>query len=140
MPSEHTRILEVHQYKNPDKALFINNTDLECLIEKIDGCKINHENSSATIVGEHITSSFSMIAISSLKSIENKHGVYRDKDCMENFCKSLGEHALKIISLKKKKMKQNKQQNLYQNPKICYICKGNFEDKHAPDKENIAML
>ena len=56
-----------------------------------------------------------MIAISSLNSIENKHGVYRDNDCMENFCESLGEHALKIISLKKKEMMQNEQQNLYQN-------------------------
>ena len=52
-----------------------------------------------------------MIVISSLKGIENKHGVYRDKDCMDNFCESLREHALKIISLKKKKMKQNEQQN-----------------------------
>ena len=47
-----------------------------------------------------------MSAISSFKNIENKHGVYRGKDCMEKFCKSLTEHAMKIINFKKKKKKK----------------------------------
>ena len=37
------------------------------------------------------------------KSIENKHGVYRGKDCMKKFCETLREHAMKIIKFKKKK-------------------------------------
>ena len=36
-------------------------------------------------VGEHILSGFSMSAISSFKKIENKHDVYRGKDCMKKF-------------------------------------------------------
>ena len=48
-----------------------------------------------------------MSAISSFKNIENKHDVYRGKDCMEKFCKSLTEHAMKIINFKKKKKKIN---------------------------------
>ena len=44
-----------------------------------------------------------MSTISSFKNIENKHAVYRGKDCMKKFCESLREHALKIISFKKKK-------------------------------------
>ena len=58
--------------------------------EKIDGCKNNSENSSATIVSEHIPSGFSMSTISSCKTIENKHDVYRGKDCMKKFCEFLG--------------------------------------------------
>ena len=46
-----------------------------------------------------------MSAISSFKNIENKHDVYRGKDCVEKFCKSLTEHAMKIINFKKKKKK-----------------------------------
>ena len=46
-----------------------------------------------------------MSTISSFKNIENKHDVYRGKDCMKRFCESLREHAMKIISFKKKKMK-----------------------------------
>ena len=41
MPLEETKILEFNQYKKSDKASSIVYADLECLIEKIDGCKIN---------------------------------------------------------------------------------------------------
>ena len=43
--------------------------------------------------------------ISSFSSIENKHDVYRDKDCIKKFCQSLTEHAMKITNFEKKKMK-----------------------------------
>ena len=79
--------------------------DLECILEKIDGCKNNPENSSTTKVGEHIPSGFSMSTISSFKSIENKHDVYRGKGCMKMFCEFLREYVMKTINLKKKKMK-----------------------------------
>ena len=41
-----------------------------------------------------------------------------------------------IINFKKKKMKllTNQQQKSYKNAKKCYICKENFEDKHAKDE------
>ena len=31
------------------------------------------------------------------RTIENKHDVYRGKDCMKKFCESLRENAMKII-------------------------------------------
>ena len=68
MPSKDTKILEFNQYKKSDKALFIIYADLECLIEKIDGCKNNPENSFRTKVNEHIPSGFSMSTISSFKA------------------------------------------------------------------------
>ena len=45
MPSEDSKILEFNQYQKSDKAPFIIYADLECLIEKTDGCKNNPENS-----------------------------------------------------------------------------------------------
>ena len=45
MPFEETKILEFNQFQKFDKAPFIIYADLECIIEKIDGCKINSENS-----------------------------------------------------------------------------------------------
>ena len=56
------------------------------MIEKIDGCKNNPENSSTAKVSEHITSAFSMSTISSFRSIENKYDLYRGKDCIKRFC------------------------------------------------------
>ena len=95
MPSVDTQILEFNQYQKSDKAPFIIYADLKCIIEKIDGCKNNAENSSSTKVSEHIPSGFSMCTISSFRSIEKKHDVYRGKDCVKNFCEFLREHALK---------------------------------------------
>ena len=47
MPSEDTKILEFNQYQKSDKAPFIIYAYLECIVEKIDGCKNNPENSSS---------------------------------------------------------------------------------------------
>ena len=104
MSSEDTKILEFNQYQKYDKAPFIIYADFECIIEKIDGCKNNSENSSTTRVSEHILSGFSMSIISSFRSIENKHGVYKGKNCMKKFCEFLREHAMKIINFKRKKI------------------------------------
>ena len=69
-----------------------------------------------------------MSTISSFKNIENKHDVYRGKDCMKKFCESLRKHAMKIINFKKEKVKSltKEQQESYENAKICYICKENI--------------
>ena len=70
MPSEEMKILGFNQCQKSDKATFLIYVDLECIIEKIDGCKNNPENSSTTKVSEHIPSGFSMSSISSFRTIE----------------------------------------------------------------------
>ena len=79
MPSDNTKILEFNQYEKSDKAPLIISAELECIIKKIDGYKNNPENSSTTKVSKHILSGFSTSTISSFRSTENKHGVYREK-------------------------------------------------------------
>ena len=64
MPLEDTKLLEFNQYQKSDKASFIIYADLECIIEKIDGCKNNPENSSTTKRSEPISSAFSISTIS----------------------------------------------------------------------------
>ena len=56
---------------------------------------------------------------------------------MKKLCESLREHAMRIISFKKKKMKllTNEQQESYGNEKICYICKEKTKDKHVKDRK-----
>ena len=53
---EDTKILEFNQYQKSDKAPFIIYADVECIIEKIDGCKNNREILSTTKVSKHIPS------------------------------------------------------------------------------------
>ena len=47
-----------------------------------------------------------MSKISSFKSIEIKHDIYRSEDCIKKFDESVREHAMKIINFKKKKKKK----------------------------------
>ena len=63
MPSEDTKKLGFNQYQKPDKTLFLIYAVLENLIEKIDECKINPENSSTAKLGKHTPSGFSMFTI-----------------------------------------------------------------------------
>ena len=70
MPSKNNKVLEFNQYHKSVTVPFIIYADLECLIEKISGCKSNSEDSSTTTVGEHILSDFSISTISSFKNIE----------------------------------------------------------------------
>ena len=60
-------------------------------VTKTDGCKNNPQISFPTKVSKHIPSSFSMSTISSFKSIETKHDVWRGKDSMKKFCGCLIE-------------------------------------------------
>ena len=94
---ENTKILEFNQYQKSDKTPCIIYADLECITEKADGCKNNPENLSTKKVSEHIRSGFSMSTISSFRSIENMHDVYRGKNCMKKLCEYLREHATKIL-------------------------------------------
>ena len=108
MPSENTK--NFIQNQKSDKASFTIYADLESLTEKIDGCKIDPEKSSATKVDESIPPTFSMSR--TFKSLENRHDIYGGKDWFKNFCESLRELAMEIINFKKKSMKSltNEQQ------------------------------
>ena len=48
-----------------------------------------------------------MSTISSFKSIENKHDVYRGKHCMKKICESLREDEMKIINIGNKKSRND---------------------------------
>ena len=104
--------------------------DLECIIQKIDECKNNPKNSSTAKVSEHFPSGFSMSTISLFRSVENKHDVYRSKDCIKFFFESLRQHATKIIVKRKEiKLLTKAPWKLYENAKIWYICKVKLENK-----------
>ena len=72
------------------------------MITKIGGCKDNPEKLPTTKVGAHIPCGYSMSTTCSCHDIKNKYDAYRGKDCMKNICKSLKEHAMKIINFKRK--------------------------------------
>ena len=60
--------------------------------------------SSKPKIGENISCGYFLSTIWGFDHIENEHSLCRRKDCMKEFCKSLKEHAIKIINFKKKEM------------------------------------
>ena len=80
MSFEETKILEFNQNQKSNKVTSIIYANLECILEKIDGCKNNHENSFTTKVSEHILLGFPLSAIFLFRNIKNKQYVYRGKD------------------------------------------------------------
>ena len=63
MPTEDAKKLKFNEYQKFDQGSFIIYEGLECLIERINGCKNNPENSITKKVGKHITLGFSISTI-----------------------------------------------------------------------------
>ena len=64
-----------------------------------------------------------MSTIWAFDHLENKHTLYRGKDCMKTFCTYFREHAKIIIDFEKKEMLPLPKEELksHQDAKVCYI-------------------
>ena len=102
MPSPNNNIIKYNQGDNSLKLSFTIYADLECLLEKIDTCYNNLEESSTTKINHHTPSGYSIFTHCSFDKSKNKLNYYRGEDCMKRFCKDLKEHAIKIINCEKK--------------------------------------
>ena len=103
MPEKDDKILKYNQGEKSMKVLFIIYADLESLLEKMNSCHNNTENSSTTKINKHTPSGYSLITHCSFDTTKDKLHYYRGKNCMKNFCLDLREHATKIINYEKKK-------------------------------------
>ena len=124
MLSEKNSILEFNQYIKSNKMPYIIYADIGFLIfKKIDRCANNPENSLTTKLGEHIRCGYSMSTILAFDHLENKHNLFRGKDCMKKFCTSLRKQAKDIIDFEKKSVIFNKRRiKSRQDAKAYYIC------------------
>ena len=130
MPSPNNNIIKYNQGDKSLKLPFTIYADLECLLEKIDTCYNNPQESSTTKINHHTPSGYSIFTHCSFDKSKNKLNYYRGKDCMKRFCKDLKEHAIKIINCEKKVMAPltKEEEEDYNNQKVCYICKKEFID------------
>ena len=64
-----------------------------------------------------------MSTIWAFDHMENKHTLYRKKDCMKKFCTSLREHAKNIIDIEQNKMLPLTKEKLksHQDARVCNI-------------------
>ena len=129
MPTKDNNIIKYNQGEKSIKLPFIVYADLECLLEKMSTCYNTPEESSTTKINKHTPSSYSIFAHCSFDKSKNKLNYYRGEDCITKFCKDLREHATKIINYEKKDMipLSKKEEESYNNQKVCYICKKEFD-------------
>ena len=98
MPNKDNNKIKYNQGEKSIKLPFIIYADLKCLLEKINTCYNNPEESSTI----HTPSGYSIFTHCLFDKSKNKLNYYRVEDCMKRFCKDLKEHATKIINCEKK--------------------------------------
>ena len=88
MPNE-DKIIKYNQGEKSIKSRFIIYAYLECLLEKINTCYNNPEESSTTEINKHTPSGYSLFTHCSFDKTKNKLDYYRGEDCMKKFCLNL---------------------------------------------------
>lgn len=73
------------------------------IYQKVDACKKSSIKSSTVILGEHIPCGYSLSTIWVFDGIKTNYDVYRGRNCMKRFWKSLEEQAIVIINSQRKK-------------------------------------
>ena len=86
--------------ENSLKAPFIVYADLECLLEKVQSCQNDIENSYTEKKTKYKPSGYTWCSICSFNDIKNKSYFYGEKNCTEKFCKDLKELGTKMINFK----------------------------------------
>ena len=139
MPNEDNKTLRFNHGENSLQVPFIMYGDLECLVEKIDTCQNNNDNSYTKKKAKHTPSGYSLVTCCSFDESKNEVSCYRGKDCLEMLTKKIIEQAIKIINNEKKKeiTLTNKEKESYEKQEICYICEKEFftDEKHKEYKD-----
>ena len=104
MPTKDSKALKYNHGEKSLKAPFTIYANLECLLIKEQYCQNNPNESYTERKSKHEPSGYSLILISLFDSKENKHNVYRGRDCIKRFCSDLKELATKIINYEEKEM------------------------------------
>ena len=129
MPTKDNNVIKYNHGEKSIKLPFVVYADLECLLEKMSTCYNNPKESSTTKINKHTPSGYSIFTHCSFDKSKSKLNYYIGEDCMTKFSKDLREHATKIINYEKKDMipLTKKEEENYNNQKVCYICKKEFD-------------
>ena len=89
IPKEDNKILKDNHGEKSMKVSFIIYADIESLLEKINMCNSNLDNSSTTKINLHAACCYSLFTHCTFDKTKYKLDYYRSKDCMKSFCKDL---------------------------------------------------
>ena len=97
-------------------------------IKKQQSCQSSPEKSCTEKKARHEPLGWAMLTRCSFDEEENKRDYYRGKNCIDELCKKLKEHAMEIINYEKKEMiPLTKEENKsYKEQEVCHICEEKF--------------
>ena len=129
MLTKGNNIIKYNHGEKSMKVPFVIYADLECVLEKMSTCERNPIESYTSKIIKHTPSGYSVFTSCSFDESKNKLNYHRGKDCMKKFCKDLRNQATKIINYEKKKIipLTPEEKINYNNQKVCYICKEEFD-------------
>ena len=114
-----------NQREKSMKVPFIVYADLESLLEKMNTCHNNPEQSSTTRINKHTPSGYSLFTQCSFDTIKNRLDYYRGKNSIKIFYLDLREHATRIINCEKKEMipltKKKKRKSIINKKFVIYV-------------------
>ena len=128
MPTKDSKALKYNHGEKSLKAPFAIYANLECLLIKEQYCQNNPNESYTERKSKHEPSGYSLSLISLFDSKENKHNVYRGRDCIKRFCSDIKELATKIVNYEEKEMipLTDNENNFYEEQKKRHICQKEF--------------
>ena len=122
MPKDHEKIKYLPR-KRSLKVPFVIYADLECLLEKVQYCQNDLENSCTEKEAKHKPSGYHGVQYARLM-IQKTDAIFIG----EKFCKDLKELKTEIINFEEKEMipLTNKEIKPYEKQNVCHICKEKF--------------
>ena len=128
MPTKNKNKLKYNHGEKSLKAPSTIYADLECLLIKKNSCQNNPNESYTERKAKHEPSGYPLSLIDSFDLRENKHNVYRGKDCIKRFCSDLKELATKIMNFEEKEMipLTDNENKFYEEQGKCHICQKEF--------------
>ena len=130
MPTEKNKFISSTPGKNTLKNPFIIYADFECILKPMDTCDNTPDNSFTTKQNVHTPCGFSMLTSYVYDKKLNEHYIYRGKDYLGMFSKTLKSEVEKIMNIKEKTMDLLTEQEIiaHDNAKICHICEKCFNE------------
>ena len=104
MLKEGNNVLKCNHGEKSIKDPFIIYVDMESLLEKMSTCYNNRKESSTPEINKPTPCGYSLFTHCSFNNAKNNLDYYSSQDYIKKFCKSLKEHATKIINYQKEEI------------------------------------
>jgi len=124
-------VYEFNNWQKMQKVPFVIYADFEAILPKVQGAKPNPNNSYTEKTEKHKTSGFCFKTVCIHEQFNRPEVLYRGKDADKKFVDEINKEMVRIMELYKNEEKirmTEKDKENYKKAKVCYICRGEFDE------------